>query len=59
MKPAAVLGLLVISLLLTACEPEVGSKRWCEKMEKKPKSDWTFGESKDYLKHCVIDSPDD
>jgi len=41
-------------LLLTACEPEVGSKEWCEKMDKKPKGEWTLNESKDYVKHCVI-----
>jgi len=47
--------IIVTSLsLLTACEPEVGSKEWCEKMDKKPKGEWTLNESKDYVKHCVI-----
>ena len=40
---------------LTACSPEVGSKKWCEKMEEKSAADWTAREAKDYATHCVID----
>ncbi|RMG59607.1 MAG: DUF3012 domain-containing protein, partial [Gammaproteobacteria bacterium] len=32
----------------------VGSKAWCEKMEEKPKSDWTANEAASYAKHCVF-----
>jgi hypothetical protein len=41
-------------LLLAACKPEVGSPEWCEMMGKKPKGDWTFNETADYTKHCII-----
>lgn len=40
--------------LLTACGAEVGSKKWCEGMESKPKGDWSANEAKDYAKHCVF-----
>lgn len=43
------------AFMLSACEPEVGSPKWCEKMEEKPKGDWTANEAKDYLKHCIIE----
>ena len=41
-------------LLLTACAPEVGSEKWCEKISEKPKGDWTANEAGDYAKHCVF-----
>ena len=46
--------LLTTMLLLSACAPEVGSPKWCKAMKEKSKGDWTFAESKDFLKHCVI-----
>ena len=39
---------------LAACAPEVGSEKWCEDMEEKPKGDWTANEAADYAKHCVF-----
>lgn len=53
--------LLVLSsvLLISACAPEVGTKAWCEQLEKKPKGDWTANEAKDYAKHCIFKSDDD
>ncbi len=46
--------LLVVSLLLSACQPKVGSDAWCDWMEEKPKGDWTANEAKDYATHCII-----
>ena len=40
--------------LLSGCA-EVGSERWCGKMEGKPKGDWTANEAADYAKHCIFD----
>jgi len=40
---------------LMGCAPEVGSDRWCEKMEGKPKGDWTANEALDYAEHCILD----
>lgn len=53
--------ILVLSsiLLITACAPEVGTKAWCENLEKKPKGDWTANEAKDYAKHCLFKSDDE
>lgn len=47
---------LVISPLLLACEPEVGSESWCADMKEKPQGDWTFNETASFTKHCLIDS---
>lgn len=46
--------LLAATILLAACEPEVGSPEWCDMMDKKPKGDWTFNETADYTKHCIV-----
>lgn len=49
---ASAIGL--ISLFLSACSPEVGSDKWCQNMEAKPKGDWTTNEATDYAKHCLF-----
>lgn len=46
--------LLGFVVILAACNPEVGSQRWCEKMEDKPEGDWTFTEAKNYAKYCLL-----
>ena len=50
----AVLILSVAVLVMGACSPEVGSKKWCEAMKKKPEGDWTMNEAKDYAKNCLF-----
>ncbi|SNY44842.1 Protein of unknown function [Arsukibacterium tuosuense] len=55
MKLAALI-LLATALLLTGCAPEVGSKKWCEQLENKPKGDWSANEAKDFAKHCIFRS---
>ncbi|MDA9556676.1 DUF3012 domain-containing protein [Vibrio sp.] len=49
-----VMAVLLSSLFLAACAPEVGSKDWCKEMDKKPKGDWTASETGDYTKHCIL-----
>lgn len=44
------------ALLLTACEPEPGTAKWCAAMDEKPKSEWSFDEGKTYASRCVLDS---
>jgi len=44
----------VLVVTLAACSPEVGSDAWCEKMQEKPKGDWTANEAGDYAKHCIL-----
>jgi len=54
---AAPLTLIMAALALVAlaaCEPAVGSKAWCEMMDKKPKGDWTANQAADYAKNCII-----
>ncbi len=45
--------------LLSGCEPEVGTKRWCEKMEAKPRGDWSMNEAADYARNCILRSDDE
>ena len=47
--------LTIVLASLTACAPEVGSEKWCDKMKEKPKKDWTAQEAGDYTKHCVFE----
>lgn len=39
---------------LTACSAEVGSEEWCSDLKDKAKDEWTTGEAKDYVKHCLF-----
>lgn len=41
-------------LLLSACEPEVGSDAWCKKMADKPKGDWSMNEASEFAANCVL-----
>jgi protein involved in sex pheromone biosynthesis len=51
-----VISLIIMAtvLVLAGCAPEVGSKKWCEQLENKPKGDWSANEAKDYAKHCIF-----
>lgn len=52
-------GLLAVGFItfgLSACSPEVGSEKWCQNLEDKPKGDWTANEATDYAKHCIFKS---
>ena len=51
-------GMLLTSLV-TACAPEVGSDEWCQDMVDKPKGDWTANEAADFARHCIFESYDD
>ena len=50
------LVLIPIVLLLSACEPEPGTAKWCEAMQEKPKTEWSIEDGKTYASRCVIDS---
>lgn len=50
-KTVALCGVV---LLLSACQPEVGSDKWCEALEVRDKGEWTLNEAKDFAKHCVF-----
>ena len=51
---ARIVLMIAAIFLLAACEPEVGTKAWCEMMDKKPKGDWSFNDAGDYTKHCIV-----
>jgi hypothetical protein len=55
-KITTILGIATLLATLAGCAPEVGSKAWCEKLEQKPKGDWTANEAGDYTKHCLFKS---
>ncbi len=50
---------LSIALLFPGCSPEVGSKKWCTKMESTPKGDWTANMAADYTKYCLLKMQDE
>lgn len=52
--PLAVVTAVVLVLLTSGCEPEVGSEAWCEAMKEKSQGDWTFNEAAEFTKSCVI-----
>jgi hypothetical protein len=48
-----ILGLAML-VSVSGCAPEVGSEKWCAKLQEKPKADWSANELADYTKHCVF-----
>jgi len=48
--------IVLAGLFLVACEPEIGSEAWCEKMDDKAKGDWTANEAGEYAKSCIFRS---
>lgn len=51
---SSIISLGVLALVLTACDPEVGTKEWCSDMDEKSKADWSANEATDYAKNCVL-----
>ena len=49
----ALLGLSTMAI--AACEPEIGSESWCERMDDTPKGDWTANQAADYARHCLFE----
>ena len=47
------LVLMLVVVALSACSP-VGSDAWCEKLNNKPKGEWTMDETGQYTKYCVL-----
>ena len=41
-------------LLLVACSPQVGTEKWCNKMDDTPKGDWSANDAKAYAEHCLL-----
>jgi len=55
MQQTAKLAIIAITALtLSACAPEVGSKKWCEQMKERPKGELTMNEISDFAKHCIF-----
>lgn len=53
-KRGLTLGVLAMTVWLSACAPEVGSDKWCENLKTKPKGDWSMNEATDFAKHCIL-----
>lgn len=43
-----------VAAAVSACAPEVGSKKWCEKMKAKPQGEWSLNEAADFAKNCIF-----
>jgi hypothetical protein len=46
-------------LVASACEPEVGSERWCEMMRAKPRGDWSTNEALDFARYCILEGDEE
>ena len=51
--------LVVAAAVLVACEPEVGSDKWCEKMVETPKGDWSTNDAEAFAEHCIFKTYED
>ena len=50
----SIYAVLLLTLALAACEPEVGSDKWCQKMVDTPKGDWSTNDATAFAEHCVF-----
>lgn len=53
-KVFAIVYVLLVGLILSACSPKVGSPEWCTAMDKKDKGEWTTSEIQEYAKDCLF-----
>jgi hypothetical protein len=53
-----ILSIVLLGALQVACEPEVGSDAWCEKMADTPKGDWSTNDAVAFAEDCVFKSYD-
>jgi hypothetical protein len=44
----------LVLLCLAACAPEVGTEKWCDKMDDTPKGDWSTNDAKAYAQYCIM-----
>ena len=49
-----ILPVSLLALIIAACEPEVGSDKWCQKMVDTPKGDWSTNDATAFAEHCVF-----
>lgn len=49
-----IIGIALLTSFITGCSPEVGSNKWCEKMDETPKGEWTTNDVKAYAESCVF-----
>lgn len=59
MKAIMTVFTLFSAILLSACEPEVGSKRWCEKLDETPKGEWSANDVQAYAGNCIFRKPEE
>jgi hypothetical protein len=53
-RRAAVWAALPVTLCLAACEPEVGTRSWCESLRGKATQDWAAAEIEAYVERCLM-----
>jgi hypothetical protein len=46
--------LLLLSTIFVACEPDVGSDKWCQEMADTPKGDWSTNDAKAFAENCIF-----
>ena len=54
MKKIFMCVVLILGSLLSACEPEIGSERWCKKMDETAKGEWSANDVTEYAGNCVF-----
>ncbi len=47
-------SVFLVASVMSGCSPEVGSKGWCEKMDKMPKGEWRANDAKEYATNCIF-----
>lgn len=44
----------IACLLMSSCATKVGSDAWCKKLKNTSKAEWSFNDTKNYAKHCIL-----
>ncbi len=53
-----IIGIAMLTSLIAGCSPEVGSNKWCDKMDETAKGEWTTNDVKAYAENCVFRKKD-
>ncbi len=58
-KVFSTLAAIYLATLLSGCEPEVGTDKWCEKMADTPKGDWSTNDAMEFAENCIFKTYDE
>lgn len=57
LRAFALIGVPLTLFVVAGCSPQVGSEAWCKAIADRPASEWSFKDTAEYAKSCVLALP--